>query len=464
MGPQKRVWGILALPALLVGLSALAQLASAADAGPSPGKWAEILGPSQGKPPAPREKVFWRSDLPAAMKEAQQSNRPLFVTLRCLPCKQCSAFDKAVLEGGAELDPLLKQFITVRLTDAQAVDLRLLPMEGFQDFDLSWWGWFLSPVGQVYGVFGGRDKVSDETRISPAALATTLKRVLAYHDDPRRSTWNLDGPAPDLAGEPKTPKDLPGYAHWKKAGGPEVQAATCIHCHQVAEIIRQPAIEAKTFDKQRDLRIWPLPENVGVAVDRDDGLRVKSVEPGSPAARAGVKVGDELAAAGGRKLFSQADLRGVLQRGPAGAGTLELWWTRDGRPMNGTLELPDGWRDTPAELDWRMSVSQGNIGAGPGFFPLGANAQKRQARGIANGRMAVEPYFSEKPQTAVWKAGMRRNDIITAVGDQSPNINGRAFLVWFRRHYDVGDTVTFTAVDEQGQERKISCKLEARDW
>ena len=74
----RRPW---VLPALLVALPALAQVASAADAGPSAATWAEILGPSQGKAPAPQEKVVWRSDLPAAMKEAQQSNRPLFVTL-----------------------------------------------------------------------------------------------------------------------------------------------------------------------------------------------------------------------------------------------------------------------------------------------------------------------------------------------------------------------------------------------
>ena len=78
--------------------------------------------------------------------------------------------------------------------------------------------------------------------------------------------------------------------------------------------------------------------------------------------------------------------------------------------------------------------------------------------------MAVKPFFGPKPESAVWRVGMGRNHVITAVGDQSPNVVGRAFLVWFRKHYDVGDTVTFTVVDEQGQERKITCKLEARDW
>ncbi len=122
--------------------------------------WPEILGPPQGSRPAPQDEVVWRADLDAGLAEAGAAGRPLFVTLRCLPCKQCADFDKDVLEGGPRLDPLLKQFVTVRLTNARDVDLGLLPMEGFQDMDLSWWGWFLSPEGRVYGVFGGRDHVS----------------------------------------------------------------------------------------------------------------------------------------------------------------------------------------------------------------------------------------------------------------------------------------------------------------
>src|SRR5438132_377239 len=117
--------------------------------------WDEVLGPSQGKLPEPLPDIIWRTDLQKALAESQQTNRPLFVTLRCLPCKQCSAFDKDVLEGGPLLAPLLSQFITVRLTDAKAIDFRLLPAQTWQDFDISWWGYFLSPQGRIYGIFGG---------------------------------------------------------------------------------------------------------------------------------------------------------------------------------------------------------------------------------------------------------------------------------------------------------------------
>src|SRR3954466_3796967 len=94
----------------------------------------QVLEPApKVQPPAPLEAVRWRGDLGNAFEQARREGRPLFVTMRCLPCKQCSAFDKGVLGGGPELDPLLKQFVTVRLTDAQDVDLRVLPMADFQD-------------------------------------------------------------------------------------------------------------------------------------------------------------------------------------------------------------------------------------------------------------------------------------------------------------------------------------------
>jgi serine protease Do len=163
-----------AMKAILLSV-ALALGANGAHSATMP-PWKEILGPPQGKVPGPASfTVTWRTNLAAAMIEARQKNRPLFVTFRCLPCKQCADFDKEVLEGGPFLDPVLTQFITVRITDAAAIDVGIFPLEGFVDLDLSWWGWFLSPEGRVYGVFGGRDHVSDTTR----NLHTGAHRVVA---------------------------------------------------------------------------------------------------------------------------------------------------------------------------------------------------------------------------------------------------------------------------------------------
>jgi S1-C subfamily serine protease len=254
-----------------------------------------------------------------------------------------------------------------------------------------------------------------------------------------------------------TPKTLPGYASWKSKAHAEVKAQTCIHCHQVAEILRQPAVDLKTFNKQRDFEVWPLPENVGLTLDRDHGLLVTKVEPNSAAAKAGLRGGDELGAAGGRRLFGQADFRGVLHRGPRGAGSIDVHWTRGGKVMSAKLDLADGWRKTV--LDWRMSVSQGNVGGYPSFFPLAMGPPKRQQRGIPAGTMAVEPYLGPKPSGPAFAAGVRGSDAVTAVGGESPDLAGRAFLVWFKMRYEKGDQVTLTLKDPQGRERTVSYGL-----
>ena len=416
--------------------------------------WAEVLtDKTDVKIPAPRPKVEWLTKYAPAFEQAQAENRPLFVTFRCLPCKQCAEFDQDVLDGGTDLDPLLKQFVTVRVTNAEHVLLNIFPLEGFQDLDLSWWGYFLSPEGQTYAVFGGKDHISDSTRISTAALANTMRRVLEHHYHPKREEWNIDGPTPELTPYREAYK-LPGMKSWTKN---YPQKEGCMHCHQVAEVLRQPAIDSGTFDKLRDTQVWPLPENVGITLDRDHGLLVKSVAANSPAARGGIQPGDVLAAAGERRLFGQADFRGVLHRGPKGNGEIEVRWFRNGELMHGKLALKNGWRRTI--LDWRMSVAEGNIGAGPGFFPLRVSEEQRRASGLQAGENAVRVYMGPNTRSAAREAGLKIDDLVIAVNGQPLTAEGRAFLVWFRMNHDPGDEVTLTAVDTTGKRRQVSFEL-----
>src|SRR3978361_1497945 len=97
--------------ALHLALSLLASLwANASATAQTP--WDQILGPPQAKLPAARaalaeaanivtfhqstaaSKIKWETDLTQAFKLAKAEGRPVFVTMRCLPCKSCSDFDK----------------------------------------------------------------------------------------------------------------------------------------------------------------------------------------------------------------------------------------------------------------------------------------------------------------------------------------------------------------------------------
>ncbi|MCR9248561.1 MAG: thioredoxin family protein [bacterium] len=410
--------------------------------------WDTILGASQAKVPGPQAEVRWRDDLSRALAEARETGRPVFVTLRCLPCKQCSGFDKNVLEGGDELTPLLRQFITVRLTDAMALDLVRLPAAGYQDFDLSWWGYLLSPEAQLYGVFGGRDEVSDTTRISVAALRSTLQRVLQHHYDPRRRDWHVDGHPVPAAAPVLSPESLGGYERWRELV-PYAARQTCLHCHQVGEVLHATSQVAGTFDKRAATRPWPLPENVGLTLDRDDGLLVTAVTADSAAAAIGLRGGDRLAVAGDRRLFGQADFRGVLHRATDPAA-IEVHWLRGGKRHVGTLRPTGDWRRTV--LDWRMTISQGVLGAAPGFFPLQAKAGPKDA-------LAVTPFFGrDRDRSAAFRAGLRPHHILVAVNGNRERRFGRAFLTWFRLNLDRGDPVELTVL-ERGKERVIRFEL-----
>ena len=396
------------------------------------------------KRPPGQSNLVWRTDLEKSLFEAKLKNRPLFVTFRCLPCKQCSSFDKGVLEGGPELSPLLKEFVTVRLTDAAQLNSAIFKFEGFQDLDLSWWGYFLSPQGQIYGIFGGKDHISDSTRISIDALKNTMTRVLNYHYQPDRKKWQIDGPVP-AKDKGKSPKEYPAYDKWKNHN-PWVAKQACIHCHQVNDILRIDKIDLGKFDKKKDLDMWPLPENSGILLDRDHGLKITDFITDRPIEH-DLKKGDQLIAAGDRLLFSQADYRGVLHRFD-NQGKLPVWVNRDGEVIKTTLSLKENWKQ-PLKIEhlyWRKSVYDGPISAGPGFFPLkGPKSGK--------GSMSVKPYMgkgaNERP---VYKAGLRPNHIVIAVNGESPDYFGRDFVGWFKLKFSKGDTVTYTVLE--GKNRK----------
>ncbi len=106
-----------------------------------------------------------------------------------------------------------------------------------------------------------------------------------------------------------------------------------------------------------------------------------------------------------------------------------------------------------------MSISQGIIGAYPGFFPLAINANKRQQLKIPSDAMAIEPYMGRDTNNPPYAAGIRGRHVITAVNQQSPNLVGRGFLVWFRQQYDAGDKVTITLRDDKGETRDIAYVL-----
>lgn len=406
------------------------------------GRWKKILGPPLGDIPAdPGGKIVWRDDFPAALTEAKRTGRPLLVTWRCLPCEQCAEFDKEILEGSAALDPLLRQFVTVRLTDAGLLDERYFPYRTHQDLDLSWWAYLLSSNGDLYGVFGGKDHVSENTRISEAAFVNTLKRAVTHHYDPRKSSWKIDLPVRHASKSKSGPRTSAGYRLLAKKNphldAPNLEHGSCIHCHQVGDMLNMEALDSGTFKVEQLTEKWPLPENVGILLDRDDGLLVKKIFDGSPAQAAGLQPGDRLGMANETRLFGQADFRGVLHRASHGKDSIEVAWKRNEGILFGSLDVQPGWRAN--QYAWRKTVYDGVYGPGLGFFPLkGPKAGKGQG-------LSIKPWMGPKPnQRPVFTTGLRPGMEIIAIDDMNKDMATRELIAWFRLNHKPGQQITFT--------------------
>ena len=272
---------------------------------------------------------------------------------------------------------------------------------------------------------------------------SSLERVLAHHYDSRRPAWQIDLPAGSVDAESatKSPRELQGYGLLleKRPGmdKPHPEHGTCLHCHQVGDMLNLEAMEGGTFEVAQLIEKWPLPENVGIVLDRDDGLLVTSVNAGSPAAAVGLKPGDRLGMANGTRLFGQADFRGVLHRASHGEDEITIAWTRDGDVQQGALAVSPGWRST--ENSWRKTVYDGVYGPSMGFFPLkGPNAGKGQG-------LSIKPWMGRPPNDRpIYQTGLRPNMEIIAVNDMKDDKETRELITWFRLNHRPGDEVIYT--------------------
>lgn len=58
-----------------------------------------------------------------------------------------------------------------------------------------------------------------------------------------------------------------------------------------------------------------------------------------------------------------------------------------------------------------------------------------------------------------YAGGVRGRHIVTAVDGESPNLAGRAFLVWFVQKHEPGDRITVTVMDAPGKQRDLTYQL-----
>jgi predicted metalloprotease with PDZ domain len=305
--------------------------------------------------------------------------------------------------------------VLVRLVKIAGVDLNVFDF----DYDLTWAGFFLGADEKVYGRFGGRDASGPDRRLSLAGLRHAMRAALDTH---RREA---KAPAPRL-GKPRRAENYPAAR--------SMASNECIHCHQVHEFRRAERKAAGTW-KREEVWLYPLPENVGLTLDVDRGDSVRAVQPGTPAAKLGVRAGDVIRAINSLSVASQADFRQGLHRAPW-EGKTTLSWQRDGKTFTGQLELKAGWKKT--NNTWRPSL----LDILPALTVYGddLDAAEKKKLGLPASRLAFRQ--DAKVHSQARAAGVRAGDIILGIEGETLDTTVDGFLAHVRRHYLVGDRIS----------------------
>jgi hypothetical protein len=323
--------------------------------------------------------------------------------------------DGQVVRLEKPLAEVADQFVRCRLVKIAGADLSKFEF----DYDLTWFVFFLNADETVYGRYGGRDATDAEARISLNGLRYAMDRALEAHKNPPPAV------------KPFAALRAEQYAAAKAHKG-------CIHCHNVNEFRRADEQKAGTWTRD-SLWVYPLPENVGITLDVDVGNRVKAVAKDSPAAKAGLAVGDYVTRIGQVNVASFADASYGLHKSPA-AGEIPVRWTRDGKEMTAKLAVAAGWRKT--NVTWRPSLL--DLLPSLPFNGDDLTAAEKKLLGMGEKRAAFRQ--DKTVHRTLREAGIEPLDIV--IGFDGKAIDGEIgdLLGFVRRNYLVGDTLTVDVI------------------
>jgi predicted metalloprotease with PDZ domain len=289
------------------------------------------------------------------------------------------------------------------------------------DYDLTWMAFFLSADEQVYGRYGGRDAQSADARLSLAGLRSAMAAALVAHRKSQSAT---------ATSQPPSLRTIEQYPAARRR-----QTASCIHCHHVYEFQRE-ALQAEGVWQPEQVWVYPLPENVGLSLDVDNGARVRAVAEASPACRAGLKAGDRLRQVNDVPVASSADVQYGLHRARTQAN-IPVAWLHNGSARTGMLHVTDGWRQT--DVSWRWSLRA--LEPSPWVRGEDLSAAEKQKVGLSERQLAF--YQGDFVSDPARQAGIRHKDIILGIDGKQLELTAQQFSVYVKLHYKVGDRVTY---------------------
>lgn len=324
----------------------------------------------------------------------------------------------------------------------RGVDLSLFQF----DWDVTFAAVLLNGDGTVYGRFGTRSGRGDQASrdVSLPGFREALEGALEIHAGYPGNREALRG----KEGEKlpfRFPEQIPALRERKSEDLPK----GCIHCHEVAEGLRTAARATRRPLPDDLMYPWPLPDRVGLVLDPDTRATVKSVAPGSPAARSGIAPRDRVLAVVGQPVLSAADVQWALHKAPA-EGTLRVLLAKpDGKEAEASLALEAGWRR--GDVAWRGSFWP----ARPGFTCDPLDAAGKQALGIPPDGLALRVKFVYRQDSgkAARKAGLEAGDVLVEVDGRRESMDETAFLAHVLQGKVAGQSLSVTVLRKGKLER-----------
>ena len=388
------------------------------------------------------------NDIRQAMDESKKQNKPIFVTFRCVPCKACAAFDADVANGNERVRDLVKdKFVAVRQVEMKGVDLSLFQF----DYDLNWAGIFINADGVVYARYGTQSSEGPDAYNSIDGLINTMHRVLELH---ARYPDNRT----ELAGKRGSEKlvsnavELPGIRNRDKYAQ-QTTRQNCIHCHNIHDAEHQHALDLGTYSPEMLLK-YPLPDSIGLKIDRQSGIRINEVISDSAADQAGLKPGEEIVWMNGQRMTSIADMQWVFHHLPNTITQVDITTSVSGKH---TVTLKAGWKQS--DFSWRASMWN----APPRFqawAPV-VTAEERAKLGLPETDTALEVRWINRESAGGMRSiddGLREKDLIIAIAGKPLRMNTRQFNVHIKSNYKVGDALPLTVL-RNGKTEELTIHL-----
>ena len=323
------------------------------------------------------------------------------------------------------------------------VNLKLFRFDG----DLTWMSFFMDSQDRFYTRYGGRGDDHAESYLSKESLARVMQQVLLLHKTRKSLSLNrFAAPAPFATAELIPPM--------KKMMAPRKEK--CIHCHDVKNGQLRHLQDEGQFNKAM-VFTYPDPRRIGVQPEADRQDFVAKVVPGTPAARAGVRPGDQIVAVAGQRVLTMADFSQVLQGTPARAA-LPLELKRNGRVVATTLQLNGNWK-TSGDPWWRPSTEV----AGPngGFWAVELSAAQKRNAGIGPEALGLKVTFLFPRHPTPRQSDVRLGDVLVQLGDKREKMNTRQMHAYLQMNHNYGDRVPITVL-RQGKKKSLVLQLRSK--